>query len=246
MLNNIKKAIADVWIEIFDIYPNIIAASEWVLTKRQKELWVVCIDIGSSTTWVTVYEEWVLKYASVIPYGSTNVTNDIALWVRTSIDTAEKMKIDYMELALDKKQWLVDEEVDLYRFNQNEDWKVSKLYLSQIATARYEEILYFVRDELRKAWKDWLLPEWAILVGGWVKARWLIELTKDILRLPAFIWIPVEKNVMTDSSISDPVFASVIWTLILANKYSSVPSGISINFSWIFNSIMKVFKKIIP
>jgi len=246
MLNNIKKAIADVWIEIFDIYPNIIASPEWVLTKRQKELWVVCIDIWASTTWVTIFEEWVLKYASVIPFGSTNVTNDIALWVRTSIDTAERMKVDYLELNLEKKQWITDEEVDLYRFNQNEEWKVWKIYLSQIATARYEEILYFVKDELKKAWRDWLLPEWAILVWGWVKARWLVELTKDILRLPTFIGIPVEKSSLSDSSISDPMFASVIWTLILANKYSAIPSGISINFSWIFSSIMKVFKKIIP
>jgi cell division ATPase FtsA len=151
-----------------------------------------------------------------------------------------------MELALDKKQSVSDEEVDLYRFNQNEDWKVSKIYLSQIATARYEEILYFVRDELRKAWKDWLLPEWAILVGWWVKARWLIELTKEVLRLPAFIWLPVEKNSVTDTTISDPIFASVIGTLILANKYSAWPSGVSINFSWMFHSIMKIFKKIIP
>ncbi len=246
ILNNIKKAIADVWIEIYDIYPNIISAPEWVLTKRQKELWVVCIDIWSTTTWVTVYEEWVLKYASVVPFWSTNVTNDIALWIRTSIDTAEKMKLEYMELNLEKKEWYSDEEVDLYRFNQNEEWKVSKLYLSQIATARYEEILYFVKEELKLAWKDWLLPEWAILVWAWVKARWLIELTKDILKLPAFIWIPVEKNSLTDTTISDPSFASVIWTLILANKYSAIPSKFSINFSWIFNSIVKAFKKIIP
>lgn len=246
ILNNIKKAIADVWIEIFDIYPNVISAPEWVLTKRQKELGVVCIDLGSTTTWVTIYEEWVLKYAWIVPFGSTNVTNDIALWVRTSIDTAEKMKLEYLELWLDKKQWYTDEEVDLYRFNQNEEWKVSKMYLSQIAGARYEEILYFVKEELKRAWKDWLLPEWAILVWAWVKARWLVEMTKEILRLPVFIWVPVEKNSLTDTTISDPLFASVIWTLILANKYSAVPSGFSINFSWFFNSIIKAFKKIIP
>lgn len=243
VLNNIRKAVADVWIEVYDIYPNLIASSEWVLTKRQKELWVVCIDLGSSTTWVTIYEEWVLKYASVIPFWSANVTNDIALWVRTSIDTAEKMKLDYLELNLEKK-WVADEEVDLYRFNQNEEWKVSKLYLSQIATARYEEILYFIKEELRRAWRDWLLPEWAILVWGWVKARWFIELTKDVLKLPAFVWVPVEKESLTDTSISDPVFASVVGTLVLANKYSNISTWMSINFFWIFNSIAKVFKKI--
>nr|MDD3720843.1 cell division protein FtsA [Candidatus Gracilibacteria bacterium] len=245
VLNNIRKAVADVGIEIYDIYPNLIASPEGVLTKRQKELGVVCIDLGASTTGVTIYEEGVLKYASVIPFGSANVTNDIALGVRTSIDTAEKMKLDYLELGLEKKG-VIDEEVDLYRFNQNEEGKVSKLYLSQIATARYEEILFFIKDELRKAGRDGLLPEGAILVGGGVKARGFVELTKEVLRLPAFIGIPVEKETLTDTSISDPVFASVVGTLVLANKYSAISSGISINFSGIFSSIMKVFKKIIP
>jgi cell division protein FtsA len=69
ILNNIKKAIADVGIEVYDIYPGLIASPESVLTKRQKELGVVCIDIGSSTTGITVYEEGSLKYASVVPIG---------------------------------------------------------------------------------------------------------------------------------------------------------------------------------
>jgi len=79
VLNNIRKAVADVGIEIYDIYPNLLSAPEGVLTKRQKELGVVCIDIGASTTGITVFEEGSLKFSSIIPIGGDNVTNDIAL-----------------------------------------------------------------------------------------------------------------------------------------------------------------------
>jgi len=92
---NIRKAIADIGIEILDVYPNLISAPEWVLSKRQKELWVVCIDIWSSTTWFTLYEEWTLKFSWIIPIGWDSVTNDVALWLRESIDIAEKLKIEH-------------------------------------------------------------------------------------------------------------------------------------------------------
>ena len=245
ILWNITKAVADVGIEIYDIFPNLLASPEWVLTKRQKELWVVCIDIWASTTWVTVYEEWVLKFSSVIPIGGDSVTNDIALWVRTSIDVAEKLKLDYSQLSLwdDKK---IEKQISLNAINRTEEGDVSNLYLSKIATARYEEILMFVRDELKMVWKDWMLPEGAMLVWGWAKQKGLLELTKTVLRLPAFVGIPVEKESLTETSISDPVFSAVIWSMILANKYSTDTKWFSINISWFFNSIVKVFKKILP
>lgn len=244
ILNNIKKAVSDVWIEVYDVFPNLIASPEWVLSKRQKELWVVCVDIWASTTWVTVFEEWVLQYSSIIPIGWDNVTNDIALWIRTSIDIAEKLKIDYSELSLEDTAR--DESIDLVTLWSWEEWDVSKLYLSNIVTARYEEILFFVKRELKKAWKDCMLPEWIIIVGWGAKEIWLIELAKEILRLPAFIWIPVEKDVLLETSISDPIFASVIWNMILANKYSVPNNNFSLNVWWIFSSITKVFKKILP
>lgn len=246
VLNNIRKAIADVGIEIYDIYPNLISSPEGVLTKRQKELWVVCVDIGASTTGVTIFEEWVLKFASLIPIGGDNVTNDIALGVRTAIDVAEKLKLDYSELNLEKAEKYTDFEVDLSELNIGETWKLSMLYLSKIATARYEEILYYVREELRRAGRDGMLPEGAIIVWGGAKARGILELAKDILRLPCFIGTPVEKDSLSDSTISDPVFAAAIGSMILANKYSHGNMGFSINVFGIFGSAVKAFKKLLP
>lgn len=246
ILNNIKKAISDVWIEVYDIYPNLLSSPEWALTKRQKELWVVAIDIGSSTTGLSVYEEWTLKFSSIIPLGWDNVTNDIALWLRTSIEVAEKLKLEYAELDLESKEWFIDTDIDMSKLNIWEEWDFSKLYLSKIVTARYEEILYFVREELKKVWRDWMLPEWAIFVWWWSKMKWFIDLSKKILKLPSFVGVPSSSDELNDTTINDPVFASVIWTLILANKYSGMHSRISINMSQIFWSIVKVFKKLLP
>lgn len=246
VLNNIRKAISDVWIEIYDIYPNLLSAPEWVLTKRQKELGVVCVDIWASSTWVTVYENWVLHYSSIIPIGWDNVTNDIALWLRTSTTIAEKIKLEYAELDLDSFEWYSDSEFDISELNMWEEWKVSRLYLSKIVTARYEEIFYFVREELKKIWRDWMLPEWAVCVWGWSKMHWFIELWKKSLKLPVFIWLPISKDELADSSINDPVFASIIWTMLFSNKYWNNSHLFSFNIWWLFESIKNIFKKILP
>ena len=246
VLNNIKKAVVDIWIEIYDIYPNLLSSWEWVLTKKQKELWSICIDIWSTTTWVTIYENWVLNHSWIIPIWWDNVTNDIALWLRTSTWIAEKIKLNYAELDLDHLEWYIDKEFNLSELNMWESMDISRLYLSKIVTARYEEIIYFIREELKKAWKDWMLPEWAICVWWSVKMKWFIELAKKNLKLPVFIWLPISKNWLIDPSISDPVFSSVIWTIIFSRLYNKESTVFSFNIYWFFNSIKNIFKKILP
>ena len=250
IVNNIRKSIEDIWIDVYDIFPNLISAPEWILSKRQKELWVVCIDIGSSTTWITVYEEWALKHSCIIPIWWDSVTNDIALWVRTSIDVAEKLKIEFGQLGLEQIENYKDFEIDLSKLSKTEDSKVSSLYLSKIIQARYEEILHYVKLELKSIWRDWMLPEWAVLVWGWVKMKWFVELSKEYLRLPAIIWIPFGNDSVAWTSISDPSFSGVLWTMILANKYRDARSKISfdmVGLFWsIYQSIVKVLKKLLP
>jgi cell division ATPase FtsA len=113
-------------------------------------------------------------------------------------------------------------------------------------TARYEEIFYFISQELKKIGRDGMLPEWAILVWGSVKQQGIIDIAKKSLRLPVFIGLPVEKESLTETSISDPVFSWVVWSLILGNRYSYRRSPLNLNISWFFASIVKVFKKMLP
>lgn len=245
ILGNIRKAVSDVGIEIYDVYPNLLASPEWVLTKRQKELGVVCIDMGASTTGITVYEEWVLVFSSVIPVGGDSVTSDIALGARTSIDVAEKLKINYSHVGLDEQE-TKEYTIGLDEIISGEEGEITNLYLSQIVTARYEEILYFASQELKKIGRDGMLPEGAVLVGGAVKQQWFSELAKKILRLPVFVGLPMEKESLTETSISDPVYSASVGTLILANRFAGRGGGFRINFGGFFDSLKKIFQKILP
>jgi cell division protein FtsA len=245
VLNNIRKSVSDVWIEVLDVYPNLLSSPEWVLTRRQKELWVVCIDIWASTTGVTIYEEWVLRHSAVIPLGWDNITNDIALWLRTSTLVAEKLKLEQSTISTSEKE-VSERKFDLSKLNIWEQWEICLKYLSQITTARYEEIFHYIREELKSIWKDWMLPEWAVFVWWAVKTKQFLDSAKESLKLPCFIWTPEINDDMSDSFIQDPVYSAIIWTLVLANKYSIDDSWVSFNLWGIFWSIMKVFKKLLP
>lgn len=232
ILSNIKKGIYDVGVDILDIYPNVLAAPEAVLSKRQKELGVVCIDIGASTTDVAVYEEGALIFASIIPIGGEHVTSDIALGTRVSIDTAEKLKIEYGSIGFGKDEKKVkDEEIDLAKISKNETTTVSKKYLAEIIRARYSEILYFVNNELKKVGKDGMLPEGAVITGGGAKMKDLIDLSKEILRLPSIIGTPEDSDLISGTSIGDPIFAGIIGTLILSQRYGASHKGFKLNLS---------------
>lgn len=248
VLNNIKKAVTDIWVEIYDIYPSLISAPEGVLNKRQKELWVCLVDIWASTTWITVYEEGTLKYSKVIPIGWESVTNDIAIGLRTTIDIAERLKVEHGDLNVASDDNYKDQDIDLAKYYENEEGDVSKKFLSQISEARYREILYFIKDELKKIGKDGMLPEWVVLVWGASKMAGLPNFVKEVLRLPVQVGLPLERGTISETSISDPSYAWVIGTLILAKKYSMQNSGMSLNFNfkWIFDSFSKLIKKLLP
>ena len=249
VLNNIRKGVLDVGVDIGDVYPGVLTASEAVLTRRQKELGVVCIDIGASSTSIAVYEEGSLVFSSVIPVGGEHVTSDIALGGRIAIDLAEKLKIEYGDLAFSKREDLMDEEIDLSKMSRSETSVMSKKFLSQIARARYEEILYMVNTELKRVARDGMLPEGAVITGGGAKMRNLIEMAKDILRLPAVVGVPEESDAVSGTSIGDPIFAAVVGTLLLSKRYQAPKSGVSLRGfspSSFFSSIKTLFQKLLP
>ncbi|MDD5197770.1 MAG: cell division protein FtsA [Candidatus Gracilibacteria bacterium] len=248
ILSNIKKGIYDVGVDILDIYPNVLSAPEAVLSKRQKELGVVCIDIGASTTDVAVFEEGSLIFAAVIPIGGEHVTSDIALGARVSIDTAEKLKIEYGSVGFCKEEKAKDDEIDLAKISKNETTTISRKYLSEIIRARYSEIFYYVNNELKKIGKDGMLPEGAVISGGGAKARDLNDLAKEVLRLPSMIGTPEDSDFISGTSIGDPIFAGIIGTLLLSQKYGVVRSGFKLHLSvnGFFGSIKNALKKIMP
>lgn len=143
--------------EILDIFPNVLGTGEATLSRRQKELGVVCLDIGASVTNVSVYEEGALIYAGIIPIGGEHVTSDLALGLRISIDTAEKLKLEYGDIGFAKSD--EDEEIDLSKFSNIDTINVSRKFMAEIIKARYQEIFHYVNLELKKVGRDGMLPE---------------------------------------------------------------------------------------
>jgi len=232
-----------------DIYPNILAVGEAMLSRRQKELGAVAIDIGSSATNIAVYEEGALIYAAVVPIGGEHVTSDLALGLRISIDTAERLKLEYGDLNFGEGMKPdYDEEIDLSKLSSIDTTTVSRRFMNDIIRARYEEIFHHVIMELKQVGRDGMLPEGAVLTGGAAKMRGLVDLARDYLRLPACIGVPEEIDGVSGTSISDPIYTAVVGTLLLAQKYGAARKQFKINFSFgsALTSLKNLFKKIIP
>lgn len=192
-----------------------LAAAEAVLHQKQKELGCVLVNIGGSTTSLAVYEDGNLLHLAVLPVGSGHITNDIAIGLRTSIDVAEAVKLQYG--TANPGEVGKREEVDLSLFDAHEEGLVSRHHIAEIIEARLEEIFSFVNTELKSIDRDGLLPGGAVLAGGGSLLPGTVELAKRTLRLPAQVGYPKPLGGILDQ-VDSPVFATVIGLVLLAEE----------------------------
>ena len=200
---------ADVNIEDFIIEP--LAAAESTLTKKQKELGVVLINLGASTTSLAVYEEGELFHTAVLPVGSDFITHDIAIGLRTKIDIAEKVKFEYG--SADISSVGPKDMIDLSHIDDSETEPVYHHHVLEIIQARLEEIFDLVVKELKSIDKDQLLPAGAVLTGGGAHMPHIVEFAKDKLRLPVSIGQPVNLLGVVDH-VDDPSYATIVGLLL--------------------------------
>lgn len=195
-IKNLTKAVYRTGVEIDDLVLSVLANAESVLTKRQKELGVALVNIGESTTALAVFEEGELLTTTILPLGSNHVTADIAIGLRTSLDVAEDIKLEYGQAEpnmVNKK-----EEINLGNFSEAESENISLYYVAEIIEARMEEIFDLVDKELIKIDRSGLLPAGVVLTGGGAKLPGIIEVAKKRFRLPASLGLPVNVNTAID------------------------------------------------
>ena len=245
-VRNIEKCVLQAGVDINDVIPSMLASCEAVLSKRQKELGVVVVDIGCGGTSVAVFEEGTVLHTAVIPVGGENVTNDIAIGLRTSIDTAEKIKIEYGSCAPDEVN---DREmIDLGSFSKVDVQKISKRHLVEIIEARYHEIFLFVKEELAKIHRDGMLPAGVVLTGAGVKIPGIIDLARETLNLPVQIGFPQNFEGVVDK-IEDPAYATAIGLLIWGTRFESRPFSFGlrgVNFKKTFAGLKNWAKQLLP
>jgi cell division protein FtsA len=252
-IKNLTKSVEMAGIDIEDIILAPLAAAEAVLNKRQKELGVVLVDIGSGTTSIAVYEEGDLIHSAILPIGAGHITNDIAIGLRTSIDVAELVKLEYgsaLPEEVNKR-----EEIDLSQIDSQEEGSVFRYHVAEIMEARLEEIFNLVQKNLKSINRAGLLPAGAILTGGGAKTLHVAELAKKILGLPVQIGYPQRLGGVLDK-VDDPSFATAvglaIWTQ--QNNFSGgqkgssrkVVDGFSQTASSTFKKVKRLFDRFLP
>ncbi|MBN2884581.1 cell division protein FtsA [Patescibacteria group bacterium] len=247
---NLTKAIFRTGLEIEDLVISPLAAAEAVLTPKQKELGVVLVNIGSSTTSLSVYEERNLLHTAVLPIGSEYITNDIALGLRCPINLAERIKLEYGNA--NPENFDKDEEVDVTRLVKEEDVNddislVSRKYIAEIIEARVEEIFDKIDKELKKIERSGMLPAGIVFTGAGSQLDGLIDVAKRQLRLPAVMGQSKNVSVVIDKVKTPeflPALGLVIWG---AHEYSGqIDNGFKRNIGDIFGKAKNIFQKIIP
>lgn len=249
-LKNLNKAITQAGLEVDQLVLSPLAAAQSVLNKRQKELGVALIDLGAGTTSIAVYEENNLIHTAIVPVGSMHITNDIAIGLRCTIDTAEKVKLLYGQAS----PALVDKlaEVDMSKIDPQEETRIPQQLVAEIVEARLEEIFDYVTKELKRIDRDGKLPAGIILTGGGAALPGVIEFAKHRLRLPVSIGVPSETDTIIDQVV-DPSFATVVGLSLWGSNFTGGLSDFSFTkpFKGLIDNqnvvkLKKWFKAIMP
>jgi len=246
-IKNVSRCASQAGLAISDMVFSPLATAKIMLSKQQKEIGAILIDIGAGTTSYVVFEEGELIHCGVLPIGSGHITNDIAIGLRTNINLAELIKIKYGYASPEK----IDdkEEIDLSTFDKSETGTASLKYIAEIIEARLNEIFILIRDELREINREGMLPAGVVLTGGGSKLEGMAEMVKDILRLPTQIGKPIMPLSGVVDNLNDPVYATsaglMVWGIESGNvagpKKTQMPE-----LGGMVGKVKNVFKNFLP
>ncbi len=214
---NLKKATLTADVNADRLVPSVVAAARAVLTERQKENGVAVIDMGATTTGVAVYEEGDLQYVGVVPAGSNNITNDLAIVLAIDPEMAEEIKTRFVtgDFHNDKSPVIrVKKEGKAERTFERKE-------VEEVVEARLEEIFSEVRKKLKAARYDQRLPEGIILTGGGAKMRDIELFAKKCFEAAVKIGIPTGVGGVAEP-IAKPEYATAVGLALLAAEYSTI------------------------
>lgn len=214
---NLRKATMTADVNADRLIPAVVAAAKAVLSERQKENGVAVVDLGAATTSIAIYEEGDLQYVGVIPIGSNNITNDLAIVLAISPDLAEEVKTRFITGNFNT------EKSQVIKVGKNNERTFDRKEVEEVVKARLDEIFAEVRKKLKSAHYDQRLPEGIILTGGGAKMRDIELYAKECLEAAVEIGIPKGLNGVAES-IEKPEFATAIGLAMYAAENSEAMS----------------------
>ncbi len=214
-VQNIVKCIRRCGLEVSDLILQPMASADAVLTADEKELGVVIIDIGGGTTDVAVFSEGAIRHTAVIPIAGDQITNDIAMALRTPTSEAEDIKLRYGVA----KQALVDprESLEVPGLGNRSTRPMSRQALAAVIEPRIEELFSLVHQVVRESGYEEVLSSGIVLTGGSALMPGMVELAEDIFLKPARVGTPEYSGQLNDV-VRSPRYATVLGLLLEAKK----------------------------
>ena len=185
---NIEKCIRRCGLEVEDIILEQLASSYSVLTEDEKELGVCLVDIGGGTTDIAIFTEGAIRHTAVIPIAGDQVTNDIAMALRTPTQFAEEIKIKYA-CALTQLAG-ADETINVPSVGERPPRELSRQALAEVVEPRYDELFTLIQAELRRSGFEELIAAGIVLTGGTSKMEGVVELAEEIFHMPVRLGVP--------------------------------------------------------
>ena len=210
---NIEKCIRRCGLEVEDIILEQLASSYSVLTEDEKELGVCLVDIGGGTTDIAIFTEGAIRHTGVIPIAGDQVTNDIAMALRTPTQNAEEIKIRYA-CALAKLTG-AEETIKVPSVGDRASRDLSRQTLAEVVEPRYDELFTLVQGELRRSGYEDLVAAGVVLTGGTSKMEGVVELAEEIFHMPVRLGCPQNVQGLKDI-VSNPIYSTGVGLLLYA------------------------------
>ncbi len=222
---NIIKCIRRCDLEVDDIVLEQLASCTAVLTEDEKELGVCLIDIGGGTTDIAVFSDGAIRHTSVIPIAGDQVTNDIAVALRTPTLNAEEIKCNYACALTQLAN--VQDSIEVPSIGDRPPRKISKQNRAEIIEPRYEELMLLVQAEIRRSGFEELIAAGIVLTGGSSKVMGLVDLAEEIFHMPVRLGLPQHVAGLTDV-VQNPIYSTGVG-LLLYGKEHQMTGGIDEN-----------------
>jgi len=215
---NIIKCVRRCGLDVDDIILEQLASSYSVLTEDEKELGVCLVDIGGGTTDIAVFSDGAIKHTAVIPIAGDQVTNDIAVALRTPTQYADEIKIKYA-CAL-RQLANADETIEVPSVGDRPPRKLSRQTLAEVVEPRYDELLSLVQAELRKSGFEDIIAAGVVLTGGSSKMEGVVDLAEEIFHMPVRLGSPQYVSGLADV-VSNPIHATGVGLLLFGEQHQS-------------------------
>jgi len=215
---NIVKCVRRCGLEVDDIILEQLASSYAVLTEDEKELGVCLVDIGGGTTDIAVFTEGAIRHTAVIPIAGDQITNDIAVALRTPTQYAEDIKKKYA-CALTQLA-SPDESIEVPSVGDRPPRRLARQTLAEVVEPRYEELLTLVQNELRRSGFEDLCAAGVVLTGGCSKMEGVIELAEEVFHVPVRLGLPSNVSGLVDV-VKNPIYATGVGLLLYGSKQRS-------------------------